>query len=130
MNTSQLKAPAAVSVAVLVPLITCLAGAGVAAAEDGCGVGMSYSYVTQQCEPWAPVGVNGLYDPGIPVPIPNFNVVPDINVGLPNVNVGLPGVDLPRVDPNLRPIDAPRIGDAPIHDVPHNVPIHGGGGRR
>jgi hypothetical protein len=126
--SSELRAPAAVTFAVVVPLVTCLATAPVAAAEDGCGVGMAYSYVTQQCEPWAPVGVNGLYDPGIPVPIPNFNVVPNINVGLPGVNVGLPGVDLPRVDPGLRAVDAPIR--APIQDVPHNIPIHGGGGRR
>ena len=130
VDFSGLRIGATTAFAVGALLCVVVEKAPVAAAEDGCGVGMSYSYVTQQCEPWAPVGVNGLYDPGIPVPIPNFNVVPDINVGLPNVNVGLPGVDLPRVDPNLRPIDAPRIGDAPIHDVPHNIPIHGGGGRR
>lgn len=109
------------------PVAACLATAPGAAAEDGCGVGMSYSYVTQQCEPWAPVGVNSLYDPGIPVPIPNFNVVPDVNVGLPGVNVGLPGVGLPRVDPGLRAVDAPIR--APIPAVPHNIPIHGGGRR-
>ena len=122
MRSSEFQGPTAVTFAVLVPLVTCLAAAPGAAAEDGCGVGMSYSYATQQCEPWAPVGVNSLYDPGIPVPIPNFNV------GLPGVNVGLPGVNLPRVDPGLRGVDAPIR--APIQDVPHNIPIHGGGGRR
>ena len=114
MHSRELKAPTAVAFAVLVPLATCLATAPGAAAEDGCGVGMSYSYMTQQCEPWAPVGVDSLYDPGIPVPIPNFNV-------------GLPGVNLPRVDPGLRGVDAPIR--APIQNVPHNIPIHGGGRR-
>lgn len=128
MRPLELRRPTAVAFALFVPVAACLATAPGAAAEDGCGVGMSYSYVTQQCEPWAPVGVNSLYDPGIPVPIPNFNVVPDVNVGLPGVNVGLPGVGLPRVDPGLRAVDAPIR--APIPAVPHNIPIHGGGGRR
>ena len=123
MRSSEFRWPTAVTFALFVPVAACLATAPSAAAEDGCGVGMSFSYVTQQCEPWAPVGVDGLYDPGIPVPIPNFNVVPNINVGLPGVNVGLP-----RVDPGLRAVDAPIR--APIPDVPHNIPIHGGGGRR
>ena len=128
MHSRELKAPTAVAFAVLVPLATCLATAPGAAAEDGCGVGMSYSYMTQQCEPWAPVGVDSLYDPGIPVPIPNFNVgLPGVNVGLPGVNVGLPGVNLPRVDPGLRGVDAPIR--APIQNVPHTIPSHGGGRR-
>lgn len=127
MHPLELRRPTAVAFALFVPVAACLATAPGAAAEDGCGVGMSYSYVTQQCEPWAPVGVNSLYDPGIPVPIPNFNVVPDVNVGLPGVNVGLPGVGLPRVDPGLRAVDAPIR--APIPAVPHNIPIHGGGRR-
>ena len=117
MNLSRLTVPKAATFTVLLPFFAAMATTPGAHAEDGCGVGMSYNYSTQQCEPWAPVGVNSLYDPGIPVPIPNFNVVPDINVGLP-------GVNLPRVDPDLRGIDAPIR--APIVDVPHNIPIHGG----
>lgn len=96
-------------------------------ALDDCGVGMDYNYQTQQCEPWAPVNVNNIYNPEIPVPIPNFNVVPDIGVG---VNVGLPRID--PVAPALRGVDAPLHDvphDAPIHDVPHAAPIHGGGRR-
>ena len=99
-----------------------LIGTPAAHALDDCGVGMDYDYQTQQCEPWAPVNVNNIYTPEIPVPIPNFNVVPDVNLG---VGLGVGGV-LPRVDAPLR--DAP-IHGAPIHDVPHAAPIHGGGRR-
>ena len=97
---------------------------------------MDYDYQTQQCEPWAPVTVGNIYNPGIPVPIPNFNVAPDLGVGV-GVGVGL-GVDgvPPRVDPvdpALRGVEAPLHGapihDAPIHGGPHVAPIHGSGHR-
>lgn len=88
---------------------------------------MDYDYQTQQCEPWAPVNVNSIYNPEIPVPIPDFNVLPNVNLG---VGLGLPRVD--PVAPALRGVDSP-LRDAPIHDVPiHDVahaPIHAGGRR-
>ena len=117
IRRSRSAAAAALSVGAAV-----LLGTPEAFALDDCGVGMDYSYQTQQCEPWAPVNVGNIYNPEIPVPIPNFNVTPDVNLG---VGLGV-GRVVPRVDAPLH--DAP-IHDTPIHDIPHAAPIHGGGHR-
>lgn len=113
-------------------------------AIDDCGVGMYYNNANDQCEPWAPVGVDfdGVAPVAVPVPLgigfdpvplgigfdPGFGLnVPNIapylrlpGIGLPGI--GLPGIGIPDVRvpgigvPDVR-VPAVRVPDVRVPDV-------------